>query len=323
MKQLLLILLFSVSTSAYTQQTFSITDSMPAVSEGLKAGYDITGASEKEVGNKGNFSRYKIHFYITNTSTQAKMILYKPNSSIFGSGTSPNIIQFKCINATGARMTSKEFTLQAKPCIIDALVEETDAASGKTVQNKKPANIGYWIKPGETLASNSVVIVPLNERPNVIATFFPGTTNIPGTVINNDNNNNPEYIQPSATAKFVRIKNFSNNNYLHNQSGPISCSGIDYNWWSAQWEILPVNGTSYFQIRNRWKNNFISTENASLLSDNGQLSNAMWLIDENGSNNTYTIRNAASNAKLVYQDGLLKTTTFFGNQPNMQWIIEQ
>jgi hypothetical protein len=334
MKKILIGLLSLSLINGYAQQTFKVTDSMPAENEGLRAGYDITGASEKEVGNKGDFSRYKLRFYVTNTSTQAKLILYRPGGINFGNSVSPNLTQFKCLNATGARLTNKEVTLDAKQCIIDAMVDETDPA-GKTVQRKKPASIGYWIKPGETISSNTIVIVPLNEKPNVTVTFFPNTGSMGATVINNSNNytnnsNAPNYANNNNSVNaqtvsqgFVRIKNFASNNYLHNQNGPVACTAIDHEWGSAQWEMLPVNGTSYYQIRNRWKNNFISTENNSLLSDNGKSSNAMWLIEETSTSNIYTIKNAATNAKLSFQDGALKTSSSFGNQPSMQWIIEQ
>jgi hypothetical protein len=339
-KKILLTAFIISRLNAYSQQFLPVTDSIPAMNEGLKAGYDITGASEKEVGDKGNFSRYKIHFYVINISSEAKLILYRPNSSIFGSGTSPELVKFRCNNATGARFTNKEATLTAKPCIIDGLVDETDA-SGKTVQKKKPANIGYWIKPGESINANTIMIVPLNERPNMTLSFFPNTSSMGGTVFNNNNNfydNNNNYNNTNYSNNnnnnfnngqnmpqgFVRIKKIASNNYLHNQNGPVACTVINHDWWSAQWEMLPVNGTNYYQIKNRWKNNFVSTDNNSMISDNGTSANAMWMIEETGSNSKiYIIRNAANNSKLTYQDGQLKTITSFGNQVNMQWIIEQ
>src|SRR6185369_13652820 len=79
----------------------------------------------------------------------------------------------KILNATGARLTVKEATLQAHPCIMDAIVEDKDCTTGKVVQNKRPVNIGYWIRPGETIAGNSIVIVPLNQKPDMTATLFP------------------------------------------------------------------------------------------------------------------------------------------------------
>jgi ricin-type beta-trefoil lectin protein len=323
MKKTLVIAFLFLQKFVSGQQVLPVTDSMPAIDEGLKAGYEISGASEKEVGDKGNFSRFKLRFYVINTSNQAKLILLKPTNSIFSSTVSPELVRFKCSNATGARFTNKEATLAAKPCIVDALVDDADPSSGKTVQKKKPANIGYWIKPGETISSNCIMIVPLNERPNMTVTFFPNTGSMGGTVINNDNNFNNSQFANQRSANFVRIKNFATNSYLHNQDGPVACSAIDNNWWSAQWEMIPVSGTNYYQIRNRSKNNFITVENSNMLTDNGQSASAMWFIEEIGSTRTYSIKNAANNLSLVFQNGVLKTMTVLGTQSYAQWIIEQ
>ena len=61
----------AVSTA---QPFFPVTDSAPALVNGLQAGYIITGESEKEVGKKGNFSRYKVRFYITNTTSETRVL---------------------------------------------------------------------------------------------------------------------------------------------------------------------------------------------------------------------------------------------------------
>jgi hypothetical protein len=336
MKPILSMAALLLQLNLLAQQPLTLTDSTPVTVNGLQAGYSITGEKEKEVGNKGDFSRFQVEFYVTNTSSEAKIMLHRQGFSIGGNGVSPNIVQFRCSNATGARLTSKEWALQAKPCTIEALVDDAEPSTNKIVQNRRMANIGYWIRPGETISIKNVVIVPLNEKPGMTVTFFPGPiNNMVGSVINsNDNYNNNQYTDNNnrypvnnnqfSVQGFVRIKNFESNNYLHNQNGPVACTGIDRGWWSAQWEILPVNGTNYFVIRNRWKNNYISTENGSMISDNSQSANAQWSIEEEpGGNHTYTIKNAANNAKLVYQNGVLRTVAIFGTQPNMQWVIEQ
>ena len=316
MKKILLYFAIQINAFAvFAQQPVQLADSVPTNIGGFQAGYDIRSESEKEVGNKGNFSRYKIHFFVTNTTNEAKIIVYKPNSSVFGSGTSPDIAQFKCLNATGARFTSKEFTLQAKQCIIDALVDETDAA-GKTKQVRKPASIGYWVKPGETLSSNSIVIVPLNEKPNITVTFYPGSTSMGASIINNNAaSNNTQYV-----SHFIHIKNTNGNIYLHNQHGPLECSAITNGWWSAEWEIIPVNGTNYFLIKNHWKNNFISTNNMTMLSEDGNSKNSEWSVEETGGN-FYTIRNAGNNAKLILDNGTLKASSSYTASNPAQWII--
>jgi hypothetical protein len=329
MKKIILPVLFFAQSSVFAQQSLQVSDSMPVITEGLKGGYTITGTEEKEVGNKGNFSRYKIRFYVTNTSTEARIMMRRQGFAILGNDVSPNLATFKCLNATGARMTSKEFTLEARPCVVEALVDETDASSGKTVQTKKPANIGYWLKPGETISSNSIVIVPLNEKPDVMITFFPAKANMVGSAMNTEYTDNSNQYNttrntaaPSTPHGFVHIKNFASSNYLHNQNGPVACTPIDLEWWSAQWELVPVSGTNNLQIRNRWKANFITTENSTLLSDNGQSAKAMWLIEETSVRNIYYIKNAADNSKLIYQNGMLKTSSSYNTEVNSQWIIE-
>ncbi|MEO8772301.1 MAG: hypothetical protein ABI402_19535 [Ferruginibacter sp.] len=313
---LILLLLSSLCTKA--QEPVIVTDSLPAMFNGLKAGYAIMGESEKEVGSKGNFSRYKIRFFIRNTSPEAKIFIKK--EGILNSGSAAHdIVQFKCSNATGARLTNKEATLSMQPFKIEAMVEEKECGTEKLVQNKRLADIGYWIKPGETITANTVMIVPLNEKPNMTVIFYPYNNGLVGTMNTEANTVNTNPVQ-----NFVRIKNFASNDYIQNQNGPLACSKIDMNWWSAQWEILPVSGTSNFQIRNRWKNNFLSTENSSLLSDNGKSANAMWQVVETTTSNIYYIKNVADNSKLIFQNGVLKTTnTYNANEAMAAWIIEK
>ena len=243
-------LVFSASILSAQQTAVAVTDSLPAMQDGLKAGYTIAETSEKEVGSKGIFSRYKIKFFVTNTASEAKMLVQKPGLVLFNSSSiSPNVVEFKCSNATGARFTNKTATLQMPSCKIEATVEDKECGSEKVVRNRRLVDIGYWIKPGETISVSSIMITPLGEKPNMTVAFFPYSTGgVVGTFINGGGNqtiNNNE--------EFVKIKNFAANQYLNNQNGPLKCSEIDMGWWSAQWVIVPVSGTSNFQIRNRWK----------------------------------------------------------------------
>lgn len=320
MKKLLLLLWVASRISVSAQTIFHVSDSMPALSEGLSFGYAITGQSEKEVGSKGDFSRYKIRFFISNPSTQAKILLHRPGSGLLVSTTSPDLVQFKCLNATGARFTVKEATLQARPCIMEAIVEDKDCATGKTVQNKRPVNIGYWIRPGETITGNSIVIVPLNEKPDMTATLFP-INNAP--VVSTFGSGGNDYAYAGQQQPYVRIRNLAGNIYLNSQNGPATCTSINADWWGAQWELVPVSGTRYYLIRNRLRNNFISIDNASMVSDNGQSAGARWIIEETATANTVTIQNAASHAKLVWQNDGLTTTNAWQVSSNAQWILER
>ena len=311
-------LVFSVSILFAQQTAVAVTDSLPAMQDGLKAGYTIAETSEKEVGSKGTFSRYKIKFFVTNTASEAKILVQKPGLVLFNSSSiSPNVVEFRCSNATGARFTNKTAALQMPSCKIEATVEDKECGSEKVVRNRRLVDIGYWIKPGETISVSSIMITPLGEKPNMTVAFFPyssgGVVGTPLTGGNTTINNNEE---------FVKIKNFASNQYLNNQNGPLKCSEIDMGWWSAQWVIVPVNGTTNFQIRNRWKNNFISTETASMLSDNGQNTHAIWTIEETSTGNVFYIKNVADNLKLLYENGVLKTSNSYNtNDAKAQWVI--
>ncbi len=56
---------------------------------------------------------------------------------------------------------------------------------------------------------------------------------------------------------FKKIQNrWKPNIYLHIENGPIKSGQLGKpDWWSAQWEMIPVQGTKYVQIKNRWKPN--------------------------------------------------------------------
>src|SRR5512140_2399602 len=137
-----LTLLFVMSgwlLAAAAQQAYPVYDTMALQSGGLTYGYRILNEKEKEV-HKDAFSRYSVQFYVTNTSDQAKMLVRRPGSGLLVSSTSPNLVRFQCTNATGARFTSKEVTLQAKPCVVEAIVDDKECGSDKVVQHERPVN---------------------------------------------------------------------------------------------------------------------------------------------------------------------------------------
>lgn len=290
----------------FSPKTFTVTDSTPVFYNGLKAGYTIKDESEKSVGKKGDFIRYKIYFWLSNTGSEAK-IMYR--NLDFGGHSGPitnSIALFKCLNATGARLTNKNASMELQPCKIQAMVDN----------NKVLADIGYWIKPGETVSKTYPMIVPLGERPNVTITFYPEVGNQTGTLMNVNNQ------QENSNAGFVHIKNFATNTYLNNQTGSLACTTIENGWWSADWEIIPVQGTENFLIRNRWKNNYLSTDNG-WMTDNSNSSTAMWTIKETTTSNIFYIKNVSNNARLYVENGQLRTSNnFISNDNTSKWVLE-
>ena len=173
----ILLLIAGLRGTALAQTTnaapsYTVTDSLPVYLNGLVAGYKIKKESEKEVGKKGNFSRYSIDFYITNNSDEAKIILYRQGLNLLKSDVSSTLVRFNCRNATGARFTSKEVTLSAGACIIPGIPQDKDA-QGKNSDTRHPVKIGYWLKPHETVTAGTVMIVPLDQRLDMTATFYP------------------------------------------------------------------------------------------------------------------------------------------------------
>ncbi len=317
---MLICVLFSLKTFAQQTQVIPVSESLPITVNGLQAGYTIKETEPDS--KKDNQVKYKIYFYLTNTTSEAK-IMYKKQGFMGHLGPLSNVIAlFKCDNATGARMTNKTASMELQVCKIEALVDDIDCGTGKPVQNKKLVDIGFWIKPGETVSKTFPLYVPVNEKPNITITFYPEPANQTGGFINNDPQQEQQQPQENTSQSFVRIKNIAANTYLHNQNGPVACTDIDMQWWSAQWEIVAIPGTSYFNIRNRWKNNYITTENSEMISDDGRSQNAWWKLEDAG-NNIYTIKNGANSMKLVFQNGKLSTSNAFGTPTYSQWTIEQ
>ncbi|MBS1736263.1 MAG: hypothetical protein JSS98_06585, partial [Bacteroidetes bacterium] len=181
-------------------QTFDITDSGFALLNGLKAGYEIKETDS--VSKKDNQARYKIYFYITNLSTEAKIMYQNTGFAGHAGDINNNLALFKCTNATGARLTNKMASMALQPCNLLAKVEDKDC-NGKTVINKRLVEIGYWIRPNETVSKSYPMYVPKNEKPKITVTFYVEVANQTGSLLNIAN-------QPiNDNISFAHIKNFS------------------------------------------------------------------------------------------------------------------
>jgi len=169
MKALLTAIGLLLFQNIYAQQNEAITDSMPYSKDGLEIGYRILTNTTKEVGDKGDFSRFEINCFLMNKTEDPKIIFYK-SSGFWGSNENESsvddVVKFECLNATGARLTSKTALLEARACFTEAWVDEKDCTNGKTIRKKKSVQIGYFIPPGATISKKIIVIVPLNQKPD-------------------------------------------------------------------------------------------------------------------------------------------------------------
>lgn len=328
---IMLYALQSSAQSSFLNSQFSLQAADSAmVADGLAFGFHINSEKEKEVGDKGNFSRYSIQFFITNVSGEAKIFLYNQGIQIFND-VSPYIIQFDCLNATGARLTSKSVQLQMAACNVLGLVDGKDQ-NNKPQRNKQFVQVGYWIKPNETIKTNAIVIVPLNEKPVVQATLYP---NMNAKIIGNASylSQSPIVNQPSQPVfnngvdanVFYKIKNLNqSNSYINNQQGPLTFSAITDGWWSAQWLVVPIAGSNYVNIKNRWKENYISIDNGNLSLTNNYSSDACkWMLEPSLTSGAFRLRNAVTGGYLCIASNILKTAINYNNVNTADWLFER
>src|SRR4051812_20090025 len=146
MKKLLFIVLLLASFAANAQQAKAITEEAPLQVDEMEYGYSIKNVSTKEVSDK-EFSRYEVTLYVTNKSKCSRIVLLEQNlSDLF---SDPSILaKFDCINATGARLTSKSGDVSAKPIYVTARVDTRDDKGKSKTENQK-VHIGYHLGVGE------------------------------------------------------------------------------------------------------------------------------------------------------------------------------
>ncbi len=317
-------MLFALIISrSWAQQTYPVTDSTPLLINGLQIGYHIKSQEIKAVSNKGDFSRYSISFYVTNTANVPLIIPYRDGWNRPGN-TFDLLVKFLILNATGARLTSRFALINAAPYKTYTFVSERDPQSNRFIQVKRLTQVGYWVQAGQTIAVDEIVIVPLNQLPNVQAIYFanPAAPVAPPQYVDNPGfapNNAPPSVNMQG---FLRFKNLFNNTYINIQTGPPLSSTINNGWWSAQWQLTPVPGTSYFNIKNRWKGNFIDTNNGYIvISGNPQSQGSMWAMEATQEVNVFRIKNAQTGGYLGLANNNLILVN--NNDPGSAWRLEQ
>jgi hypothetical protein len=313
----------------WAQQAYVVTDKQPGLVDGLEFGYTIKSAEVKAVSDKGNFSRYSLKFYVTNTTNQSKIILYKQGLNILNN-VSDKLVQFNCLNATGARLTTKSAIINAAPCNVLALVE--DKATGKVDPNKRFVQIGYWIKAGETISTSAIVIVPQNELPDMQALYLANELHQPlGTAsvgsYSDDQSRPQQQAQPSIYepgSGFSKIMNYNERTYLNVETGTPRSTAISPDWQSAQWQFVPVPNTDYVNIKNRWKNSFLSVDSGSLgLFVNYMSDGSRWKLEKVPGAHIYRLRNVGTGGYLCLASGQLTMSASYNNTLNTGWVFEQ
>lgn len=167
MKNYLICLLFIGVTcpllTASAQVTYDVTSNKPVQLNGLEYGYSVKNESTKEVSNLGTFKRYEITVYVTNKSGVTKLMPCRQTS--FGVRNQDLLAHFDCLNATGAKLTSRTTSVRARPMPSPAVATSATNASEKIVTaDTQP---GHLLENGETITNNVIVLVPDGEQPKM------------------------------------------------------------------------------------------------------------------------------------------------------------
>lgn len=327
MKHKALITLFVLAagvTKLAAQQSYPVTEATPVTINGLTMGYHINSEEVKQVSDKGDFSRFSIKFFVTNNTPEAKIIFRRMGFVGFGD-ISPNIVQFNCANATGARLTSKSALLSANPAKIMALVEDKDPNSNKTIVNKRLVDVGFWVKPGETINTTAIMIVPLNTKPDISAVYLMSNNGILASAPYSEVNDMPP--PPPMGANNIRGTYNLHNNwkdmYINTQNGTANCSITDLNQAYAQWQIIPLPGRRYL-IKNRWQNTFLTSSKPGPveLSASNQYAGAMWEIEPVPNSTFIRFKNVGNNTYLNIEYGSLQSTPIWDDALSARWALE-
>ncbi len=311
---LLAVFCFIAINSSLAQQGFPVTDQQPVTIEGLTCGYKIKSLETKTVSDKGDFSRYSISFFVKNNTGQPRILPFRPGTNGMN-GVADNLIQFNCLNATGARLTSKYVVIKAPPYNV--------------YRNGGMVKMGYGVLPGQTVSADAIMIVPLNEQLNM-QVFYIGYSQqvVPlGPAVSGP----PPGPQPAPSANqpqpvfspdnFYQIRNSYYNTFVNIQTGVINSSTIQNGWFSAQWQIIPVPGSNYVKIKNRWKGNFIDTERGYItMTPADQSPGTLWVLEFFGGNQ-FHIKNIQSGHYLSIIANQIKLTPGVAN-PGAGWMIQ-
>jgi hypothetical protein len=162
---LLLALGITCITRLAAQQVVDLEENKPYTYNGLDYGFYVTNEGSKEVKGE-SYDRYELNLYVTNKSGCIKMFpLRLGQSGQLNDNDGYVVAEFNCKNATGKRLTAKSGKVEATPWYSQVKVDPAQVSG--TNNGMVNAQIGYAIKPGQTLTRRIIVIVPRGERPKL------------------------------------------------------------------------------------------------------------------------------------------------------------
>lgn len=149
-------LIMPVIFNAASAQFAELGEKKPATINGIEYGYIIKNEQTKTAKGE-EYGRYEITLYATNKSGCTK--LFAERTAAYSYDDASLLATYNCTNANGKRLTAKSGKVKARDFNVTVKVKEGDKEVSRLVK------AGYIFRNGETLKTNIIVLVPLNERP--------------------------------------------------------------------------------------------------------------------------------------------------------------
>ncbi|PQA90666.1 hypothetical protein B0A69_20275 [Chryseobacterium shigense] len=150
-------LFFGVNANAQ-----KISDGQTVEVNGMSVTFNILNKESIEAGGKP-YDRYKVSASVKNTSDKAYNIRLSSYPQIV---SNIGLVELDCINATGAKLTSKKIELKMKVQMINVTYSAYDK-SGKFVSSTIPVTGSYYFDSGDTISDHAIFIVPQGQAPDV------------------------------------------------------------------------------------------------------------------------------------------------------------
>lgn len=169
-----MLVLWLPSLAVLAQESRMMEDGEVMEYNGLRVGYRITNVSTREVGRE-IFDRYTITAFVTNFSPCEVGIRLTGNERPgFINDQVLRLATFDCLNATGARLTSRsvDITLRNDP-IYYTYRYQIRLPDGKMENRTENIIVGYMLERNRTREVDFIVIVPRGEKPKIRVTVYP------------------------------------------------------------------------------------------------------------------------------------------------------
>lgn len=159
MKKLFPFVLLMVFTSLSAQK---ITDGQTVMVDGLAVTFNILNKEAVTAGGK-NYDRYKVSATLVNNSGKDFNLRMTNAPQVV---TNIEVVELNCINATGAKLTSKKIVLKLKPQNLN-VTYWAYTKDGKYQSFVIPVVSGYFLDNGDSVSDSAIFIVPQGETPDV------------------------------------------------------------------------------------------------------------------------------------------------------------